>query len=166
MKNGNIIEICPGSFLDTAFAGVTPAKTVNPLARHDNFVRGTDIYILDSFAGKTKMKNTAFVRRIKDAIADARDIFSDRFMDVIPTNWKIARDWNRPNINVYVNCPDPTLTDSARAALTELARAAATGVKITVHVTGNPDSKIARALLAMETFSANRTFRNTTTKQR
>lgn len=114
----------------------------------------------------TKMKNTAFVRRIKDAIADARDIFSDRFMDVIPTNWKIARDWNRPNINVYVNCPDPTLTDSARAALAELARAAAMGVKITVHVTGNPDSQIARALLAMETFSANHTFRNTTTKQR
>lgn len=166
MQSVNIIESCPGALLDFEIIRVQPAKTVDPLTRQANFVRGTDIYILDSFAGKTKMKNTAFVRRIKDAIADARDIFSDRFMDVIPTNWKIARDWNRPNINVYVNCPDPTLTDSARAALAELARAAATGVKITAHVTGNPDSKIARALLAMETFSANRTFRNTTTKQR
>lgn len=166
MKNGNIIEICPGSFLDTAFAGVTPAKTANPLARHDNFVRGTDIYILDSFASKTKMKNAAFVRRIKDAIADARDVLSGGFMDVIPTNWKIARDWNRPHIDVYVNCPDATLTDNARVALAELARAAAAGVKITVHVTGNQASAIARALLAMERFSANRTFHNTTTKQR
>ncbi|HBP27020.1 MAG TPA: hypothetical protein DD611_03525 [Alphaproteobacteria bacterium] len=166
MKNGNIIEICPGAFLDMAVASIQPAKTGNPLARHDNFLRGTDIYMLDSFASKTKMKNAAFVRRIKDAITEARDILSGGFMDVIPTNWKIARDWNRPRIDVYVNCPDATLSDNARAALAELARAAAAGVKITAHITGNQTGAIARALLAMEQFSADRTFRNTTTKQR
>lgn len=166
MQSVDIIESCPGALLDFEIIHVQPAKSVDPLTRQANFVRGTNIYILDSFAGKTKMKNTAFVRRIKDAIADARDVLSGGFMDVIPTNWKIARDWNRPHIDVYVNCPDATLTDNARAALAELARAAAAGVKITVHVTGNQASAIARALLAMERFSANRTFHNTTTKQR
>lgn len=166
MQSVDIIESCPGALLDFERIHVQPAKNVDPLTRQANFVRGTDIYILDSFASKTKMKNAAFVRRIKDAIADARDVLSGGFMDVIPTNWKIARDWNRPRIDVYVNCPDAALSDNARTALAELARAAAAGVKITVHVTGDQASAIARALLAMERFSANRTFHNTTTKQR
>jgi len=167
MKNENIVEIFPGAYLDIeAYISAKPAKIVDPLTRHDNFVRGTNIYILDSFASKTNMKNAAFVRRIKDAIADAHDMANRVVMDIIPINWKIAPDWDRPHIHVYVDCPDATLTNYSRAALAELARATTAGVKITVHVIGNHDSAIARGLLAMEKFSANRTSHQTTTKQR
>ena len=111
------VEFVSDTELITSFG--TPTKEPNYLAKQDLFVKNGTVYIQDTFKNKSKIKITAFIRSIKQAIdaalkfANGSDGFIDKF--VVPTNWKAQP--MVPKLSISVNCPDTEIDERAKQIL-------------------------------------------------
>lgn len=140
------IEIIPGTFL----TGFGPAETeADRLAKKDIFVKGTDIYILDSFAKKSGTKIGALKARTRAAIARAKELanYTDELMSAIVA--ERSPNYDKPVIKIHLNCPDTTIDSRARDVIDILSAAVKEGVILEINNIGASESAWARTLNAM-----------------
>lgn len=138
--------------IDTVSAKPRP----NPLERHENFVAGSDIYILDTFNGKSNMKNAAFVRMVNNAIKDANH-FAATYpieFDVDTTGLETMLPRRPPRLWVYINCPDTDLNQYAIRVIDTLCDATANGVSIQIKNVAGKNDAFTNALQAKLAFNA------------
>ncbi len=140
------IEIMPGAFL----TGIGTAETeADRLAKKDIFVKGTDIYILDSFAKKSGAKIGTLKARTRVAIARAKELanYSDELISSIQA--ERGPNYDKPVVKIHLNCPDATIDSRARDVIEILSAAVKEGVILEINNIGAPNSAWARTLNAM-----------------
>ena len=150
------IEVFPNAFLSAIGPDIDAAKV---LKRRDIFVKDTTIHIQDTFSDKSNGKIAAFCRRVNDAITIAQNYAAYATTSQLIKDLDIQKDknWNRPKITIYVNCPDTTLDPRLKPMLMALSAAIRNGAVITVKNIGEKPSRMANALnfLAQATRSDN-----------
>lgn len=128
------------------FLGIGPAIQPDYLSKHDLFVKQNKIYILDTFKGKSKMKITAFTKRVQESIEYAIKFAEGCKKLIVPTNIKTNPDAEIPEITIYINCPDEQIDERAESLLNTIADAVKHGVRVKVNVTGNENGAWAKLL--------------------
>jgi len=151
MAGTGLVEIKP-------ITNRTPQPVKNPLTRSDLFVKGTDIYILDSVKRQTGMKlgafNVGITKAVKAALNDS-DPNTDELMDSLILAFKDFTPASQsPRVTVHVNCPDDQIDARADKILANLAAAKQRGVKLEIDVVGNPDGAWAKILPNVENYVA------------
>lgn len=141
-NNYNINEL--ESYMEIIPAGpATPAKPENLLAKRNLFVRGTSIYMLDSFVKQNNMKISAFRTRINAAIKEAYETAQEMKDWVVPTDWTKP---DTPKITIYVNCPDTVIDERMNDTIVAMYHAARNGLTINIKNVGEPESQLVQVL--------------------
>lgn len=123
---------------------VTPVK--DPLKRKDLFTKGSDVYLLDSFKGKSNQKIAAFRLRVNAAIMQAYKTALDHKDDLVPLDWEPAPNSEKPKLTFHVNCPDEFIDERMQDVIETLYNVARNGMIIEVKNIGAKDSKWATLL--------------------
>ncbi len=131
--------------------GIGPAIQPDYLSKRDLFVKQDKIYILDTFKGKSKMKITAFTKRVQESIDYAIKFAEGCRKIILPTNVKPNPDAGIPEITIYINCPDEQIDERASNLLNIIADAVKHGVRVKVNVTGNENGAWAKLLNKKQT---------------
>lgn len=98
----------------------TPAQTT---VQTGNFVRANNIYILDTFDGKSDAENDAFVKSVRNVIESQ-------------TN----------PINVYVQCPDQIVTEHSGIVTRMLNDAIKSGRSVNIYPVNNQKTLLSQLL--------------------